>query len=59
MGEYGRVVSQGGGGGGGGAGGDLVGFVSGIVDRVLAQPPEILVAVAAILIVGGWLVLRR
>lgn len=60
MGEYGRVVSQGSGTGGGlGGGGDVTDIVSDIVARVAAQPPEILLAILAIVIVGGWLILRR
>jgi len=60
MGEYGRVVSQGGGSGGGSlGGGDITDIVSDIVSRIASQPPEILLAIAAIVIVGGWLILRR
>jgi hypothetical protein len=59
MGEYGRVVSQGSGTGGGLGGGDVTDIVSDIVARVAAQPPEILLAVVAIVLVGGWLLLRR
>lgn len=60
MGEYGRVVSQGSATGGGlGGGGDVTDIVSDIVARVAAQPPEILLAILAIVIVGGWLILRR
>jgi hypothetical protein len=60
MGEYGRVVSQGSGTGGGlDRGGDVTEIVTDIVARIAAQPPEILLAIAAIIIVGGWLILRR
>jgi hypothetical protein len=60
MGEYGRVVSQGSGTGGGlDGGGDVTSIVSDIVARIAGQPPEILIAIAAIVIVGGWLILRR
>jgi hypothetical protein len=61
MGEYGRIV--GGGGGMGGGSGDLTGQVmstlSGLVDKIASQPPEILLGALAIIVLGGWLFMRR
>jgi hypothetical protein len=63
MGEYGRVVGQGSGVGGRSGPTDLTGQVmaafSDIVDTIAAQPPEILLGVAAVIIGVGWLLMRR
>jgi hypothetical protein len=64
MAEYGRIVGQGTGvGGRSGGSGDLTGqimaAVGDIVERIASQPPEILLGVAAVVIIGGWLLMRR
>jgi hypothetical protein len=64
MAEYGRIVGQGTGmGGRSGGSGDLTGqimsAVGDIVDQIASQPPEILLGVAAVMIIGGWLLMRR
>ena len=50
-------------GGRSGGSGDLTGqimaAVGDIVDKIAAQPPEILLGVAAVMIIGGWLLMRR
>jgi hypothetical protein len=62
--EYGRIVGESSrvGGGGGGGSHDLAGQVlatlSDAVDQVLAVPPEILLAIVAVIIVG-WILLKR
>jgi hypothetical protein len=65
MGEYGRIVGESsgvGGGGGGGGSRDLAGQVmatlSDAVDQVLALPPEALLGLMAVIIVG-WILLKR
>lgn len=63
MGEYGRVVGQGSDVGGRSGATDLTGQVlaafSHIVDSIAAQPPEVLLGVAAVIIFLGWLLMRR
>jgi hypothetical protein len=63
MGEYGRVVGQGSGLGGRSGQTDLTGQVmaaiSDVVDTIAAQPPEILLGLAALIIGLGWLLMRR
>lgn len=63
MGEYGRIVGGSSGSGRGGGGGDLtvdiMATVQDILDQIAAQPPELLVAILAVVVVGGLLVLRR
>ena len=56
MGEYGRVVGEtsgagGGRGGGGDLGGDIMNAITGAFDQVAALPTELLVVVAAILVI--------
>jgi hypothetical protein len=69
MGEYGRVVGQGsetargtaGKSGGGGVtdlGGDVVGTIGNAIDQVAALPPEVLLLLAAAVLIG-FVVLRR
>lgn len=63
MGEYGRIVGEtsgsvGGGGssaGGGSAdlGGDAMSALSGLLDQVAALPVEVMVVIAAVVMVGG------
>jgi hypothetical protein len=62
--EYGGAVRQGGdlaGGGGGSfdAVGQVMDVLSDLVDRVVTLPPEMLVLVAAIMMVGGLIFFRR
>lgn len=64
MGEYGRVVGEGTGlGGRGGGSNDLAGQVmaamSDLVDRIASLPPEVLVGAAVVILIGGWLLIRR
>jgi hypothetical protein len=64
MGEYGRVVGEGTGlGGRGGGSNDLAGQVmaamSDLVDRIASLPPEVLVSAAVVILIGGWLLIRR
>jgi hypothetical protein len=42
-----------------GGNGDLVDFFKDLVDRVTALPPEYLLIIAAVFIVGGFLMSRR
>jgi hypothetical protein len=68
MGEYGRVVGQGSetargtaGKSGGGVtdlGGDVVGTIGNAIDQVAALPPEVLLLLAAAVLIG-FVVLRR
>ena len=64
MAEYGRIVGQGTGAGGrsvnsGDVVGQIMAAVSDIVDKIASQPPEILLGFAAVMIIGGWLLMRR
>ena len=64
MAEYGRIVGQGTGvGGRSGSSGDvtsqIMAAVSDVVERIASQPPEILLGLAAVVIIGGWLLMRR
>ena len=64
MAEYGRIVGEGTGvGGRSGGSGDvtsqIMAAVGDIVDKIASQPPEILLGVAAVMIIGGWLLMRR
>jgi hypothetical protein len=63
MSEYGRIVGESSkvGGGGGGShdlASQVLATLSDAVDQVLAVPPEILLAVVAVIIVG-WILLKR
>jgi hypothetical protein len=59
--EYGGVVRQTGGGTSNpmGGGGDLLDIVSDTVGRIAALPPEVLLVIGAVIVLGGLLVLRR
>lgn len=63
MGEYGRIVGEGSRAGGGSGSGDITGqlmaAVSDAVDQVASQPPEILVAMAVVVVIGLVLLFRR
>ena len=65
MGEYGRVVGEtsgaggGRGGGGGDLGGDIMNAITGAFDQVTALPTELLVVVAAVLVIGGAIIALR
>ena len=61
MGEYGGVLRSTGGGTRNpvGDGNDLVDAFKDVVDRVLGLPPEVLIVIAAVVIIGGFLVMRR
>jgi hypothetical protein len=64
MGEYGRIVGEGTGmGGRGGGSNDLTGQVmatiSDLADRIASLPPEVLVGLAVVILIGGWLLMRR
>jgi hypothetical protein len=61
--EYGRVVGEstgfsGGGGGSGDITGQLMDAVSGAVDQVMSQPPEILLGIAVVALIG-LVIIRR
>ena len=61
--EYGRVAGQstgvaGGRGGGGDVTGQVMDAVSDAIDQVAAQPPEVLIAVGVVALIGFFL-LRR
>jgi len=64
MGEYGRIVGQstgvsGGGGGRGDLTGEVMAAVSGAIDQIASQPPEVLLGLVAVVLVVGMLVFRR
>ena len=66
MAEYGAVVSQNSGAVTSGAGSrsfdlgrEAMGVVSDLVDRIASLPPEVLVVMAAIVLVGGFMMTRR
>ena len=60
--EYGRVVGESTGIGGGGGGGDITGQIldalADAADQVATQPPEVLIGVAVVALVG-LVLLRR
>lgn len=57
--EYGGVVRQGSGVGGGTGSFDVMGWLSDLVDRIAALPPEVLLLVAATVVVSGFVMFRR
>jgi hypothetical protein len=65
MGEYGRIVgeSSGAGGGGGGGSSDITGQVmsaiADIADQIVALPPEVLVGMLVVALIGGTLLFWR